>query len=65
MTKQEQIKAALHAAMEAEQNEMRCISFERLHFAVSLIAERLDEIDRTASRALNEASCLANGINPD
>jgi hypothetical protein len=40
-------------------------ALDKLERALSLLAERVEKIDRTATQAANTASCLANGILPD
>lgn len=37
----------------------------RLFILLTDLAEKVAEIEGTAKRAANEASCLANGIKPD
>lgn len=60
-----EIKRQLELSWEAYEMDNDACALERLHMAVSMIAEKLAEQDRSIYQASNIASCLANGIKPD
>lgn len=59
------IKEQLDKAWEAHVNDEPTIAFERLHNAVSQLADNFEQQQQANRKVANDLSCLQNGITPD